>query len=449
MTELSGEEANLAVAQRWCDARGAGWAVLDTAGRGGTAPVFTVQSPSGLLALKLYDPKFSEGKLGEESERRLTPQLELGLHDCPYLVRIHDGGRFEDRLYLLMDKAPGQELEKRLKDIPRASIRTIIDQVTVACIFLRQRGLSHRDIKSANIFISDDFSHVTVLDLSVLRDIYDPVGLGTDHGDTLPVVATSRYSPPEYLFRLLPASEELWHALDVYQIGGVLHDLIMREPMFEQDYLLTRDTNRYRFAWIVATQDPVVQAVDVDADLVFLAKRALDKDWRRRSSLRLDDFRDDAVVRGAHGLMALGVNVRGPLPSSNRGAVRRWMGELSNEVEGAIVAGLRSSGVTAHHRTEEGASEAERALTFSWDPSIGGADATLADASLTISLVRQEGSSGIRVAVVIALAAKRDGQQKIAQVALPEVVGNADAASAIAGSALTALGDLAIRIMEA
>lgn len=449
MTDLSGEEANLAVARRWCDEQGAGWAVLDTAGRGGTAPVFTVQSPGGPLALKLYDPKFSEGDLGEESERRLAPQLKLGLHDCPNLVRIHGGGRFEDRLYLLMDKAPGQELEKRLKDVPRASIRGIIDQVAKACIFLRQKGLCHRDIKSANIFISDDFSHVTVLDLSVLRDIFDPVGLGTDHGNTLPVVATSRYSPPEYLFRLVPAGEELWHALDVYQIGGVLHDLIMREPMFEQDYLLTRDTNRYRFAWIVATQDPVVQAVDVDADLLVLAKRALDKDWRRRSSLRLDDFRDDAAIRSAHGLMALGVNVRGPQPSSNRGAVRRWMGELSTELESAIVAGLRSSGITAHHRAEEGAAESERVLMFGWEPAVAGADAALTNVALSIQLIRSEGSGGVKVGATATLTATKDGQERVAQVALPEVPAGDDVASTISSAVLTTLGDLAIRIMEA
>jgi serine/threonine protein kinase len=165
MTAKDADAVNLALAQRWCEGRGEGWLVLDTAGKGGTAPVFTVRAPDGLRALKLYDAKFSQGELGEESEARLKPQLDLGLHDCPYLVRVHEGGRFEDRLYVLMDKADGQELEKRLSNIPRDKIRQIVSQIATAAIFLRSKGLCHRDIKSANIFITNDNERITLLDL--------------------------------------------------------------------------------------------------------------------------------------------------------------------------------------------------------------------------------------------------------------------------------------------
>src|SRR6185437_11160651 len=99
----------------------------------------------------------------------------------------------------------GQELEKRLTDVPREKIRTILDQVAQAAIFLRGKGLCHRDIKAANVFLSDDFSHCTLLDISVIRDVTDPIGAGTDQEGQLPFIATARYSPPEYLFRLLDA----------------------------------------------------------------------------------------------------------------------------------------------------------------------------------------------------------------------------------------------------
>src|SRR5690348_14844169 len=112
-----------------------------------------------------------------------------------------------------MSRAPGKELETRLSVVPRNRIRHIVDQIARAVLFLRQYDLCHRDIKSANIFVSDDFESVTLLDLSVLRDIHDPLGIGTDHDGQLPVVATARYSPPEYLFRLLDPGPKLWHAL--------------------------------------------------------------------------------------------------------------------------------------------------------------------------------------------------------------------------------------------
>ena len=145
-----------------------------------------------------------------------------------------------------------------------------------AAIFLRENGLCHRDIKAANIFVSDDFGHSTLLDISVVRNVTDPIGIGTDHEGQLPVVATARYSPPEYLFRLREPGNDLWHALNVYQLGALLHDLIVREPLFEAEYLKSAE-NRYRFAWVVAMVDPVVQADDVDRDLILTACRALDK----------------------------------------------------------------------------------------------------------------------------------------------------------------------------
>src|SRR4051812_3955763 len=124
------EDESLEIAQRWCKGKGSEWSVLATLGEGGTAPVFEIASPDGLRALKIYDAKFSSAEKGEIEYRRIEQQLTLKGHDCPYLVKIFDGGRVEDRLFLLMERAPGTELEKRLKEIPRGKIRQIVDQVT-------------------------------------------------------------------------------------------------------------------------------------------------------------------------------------------------------------------------------------------------------------------------------------------------------------------------------
>jgi serine/threonine-protein kinase len=152
--------------------------------------------------------------------------------------------------------------------------------------------------------------------VSVVRKIYDPIGLGTDHGGSLPVVATSRYTPPEYLFRLLEPSETLWHAVDIYQLGCLIHDLVMRVQMFNEEYERASD-NRYRFAWIVATQTPAIQAGDVDAGLLFLGQRALDKDWERRSKLRIEDFLQEDESKLRIGLNAIGFGAKQNQPRSS------------------------------------------------------------------------------------------------------------------------------------
>lgn len=349
---LSQEEESLAIARAWCVAQGPGWSVTDQAGRGGTAPVYGVKSPNGEKALKIYDAAFSQGHKGEVEDLRIEQQKKLGRHGFPGIVEVYDGGRFQGRIFLLMNRAPGQELEKRLGIVPRGKIRSIVDQVAQAAIFLRKRGICHRDIKSANVFITDDFERITVLDLSVMREINDPVGIGTDQGDKLPIVATARYSPPEYLFRLLQPSPEAWHALDVYQLGGLLHDLIMREPLFEQAFQSAKD-NRYRFAWTVATVEPRLDANDVDRDLLALARRALDKDWHRRSALNLEDFLDGTAVRQKRSLGMLGLRSQTPIEARpSLAEIRSRLSTLGEQVHRDITERLRYNGVLATHDVE-------------------------------------------------------------------------------------------------
>jgi serine/threonine protein kinase len=261
-------------------------------------------------------------------------------------------------------------LENALGEVPRNKIRWIVDQVARAVAFLRTHDLCHRDIKSANIFVSDDFTQVTLLDLSVARDIYDPVGLGTDHGGQLPVVATARYAPPEYLFRLLDPGESLWHALDIYQLGALLYDLIARESLFQREFLACKN-NRYRFAWTVAVVQPELSANDVDVDLIFLARRALDKDWKRRQSLKLDDFLEDAPARGKRALEMIGLGVKVDASLQSRGgvlgAMRLQLRTVASELEEKLRELLQTLGVPSKHSVKQGQTDLSREVVLSWE----------------------------------------------------------------------------------
>lgn len=447
-TSINKDSENIEIARRWCVSKGDGWRVRDTAGRGGTAPVFTIDSPDGERAFKLYDAKFSEGEIGRLSEVRVKQQVALGNHECPYLIKVYDGGRFEERLFILMNKAPGTELEKCLKTIPRNKIRLILDQVAQACIFLRSKGLCHRDIKSANIFISDDFNTVTLLDISTMRDINDPVGIGTDHGGQLPVIATTRYCAPEYLFRLVEPSPELWHGLDIYQLGGLIHDLIMQEPLFEAEYLLSQE-NRYRFAWIVATQDPIVQAQDVEYALVLLARRALDKDWHRRRKLRLDDFLNSAQAQQLHGLEALGLNTvrtQTPAPSGQPNNHRK-ITDVSKEIEEVLRVRLQEKGITATHKIEAAQNDSSKRIKFGWNGSNGNSENSLADIVLTVELTLRETEDKELYTVSVSIGAKINNLHKEEATALPEISGGGEVAIEISNQVIAVLGDIAAKLL--
>lgn len=444
------EQENLEIAIRWCRNRGSDWELLDTAGRGGTAPVFTVRSPDGLFALKVLDNEFSVGDLGIETERRIAKQVEsIGDHDCPYLVKIYDGGRFEDRLYLLMNKAEGAELASCLERVPRNKIATIVDQVAQACIFLRERGLCHRDIKSANIFVSDDFSHATLLDVSVAREINDPMGLGTDHGNQLPVVATSRYSPPEYLFRLLSTGPELWHAVDVYQLGGLIHDLVMRSEMFDVEYKAS-STNRYRFAWIVATQTPEVSSDDVEPSLLLLGRRALDKDWKRRSKLLLEDFRCSKESQKKIGLAAIGFLPKHSVDDNTLEhpvELRQRFLSYAQNLEEQIRAYQRDLGITSVHKISCGRQDHEQVLDFHWDLAAG-ENSEFHRLNLRYQIAPIKLPAGLAVAVTASLSGYIDDSEKSVELELPAICFAENTTDLLFSSCVGAVGELAAMLVS-
>lgn len=436
------------IAGRWCAARADRWTLGEQLGKGGTAPVFEVESPEGPRALKIYDAQFSTGETGVLERKRVEQQLALKNHECPSLVEIYEGGEYEGRLFLLMERAPGHELEKILSTLPRAHIRHVLDQVARAAMFLRDRGLCHRDIKSANIFVSDDFSRVTLLDISVIREIHDPLGIGTDHEDQLPVVATARYSPPEYLFRLLDPGSDLWHALNVYQLGALLHDLIMREPLFQSEYARSKE-NRYRFAWIVATSIPDVRATDVDQDLVLMARRALDKDWQRRSTVRLEDFLSTSKARKTQALRTLGfARPAQDAPEENLSATTARIAQLAQALDDAVVKYLRTNNITSKHRTDRFADDASVAITISWsnaDPAINEVSAVQVRLTPRVKIQR-----GVRyLQITVELQSTVVGQTRSAALEIPEVEDTPASDELLCGQCIAAFEQLAIQITTA
>jgi|SRR4051812_29785194 serine/threonine protein kinase len=219
-------------AEALCSLRG--WTLIKALGAGATAATFEVRTADGVRALKIYAPRFLVGKVGDQTRKRFEIILKhLKGHDCENLVQIYEGDEHDRTLYLLMQRAPGKCLADVLKLVPRQRIRPIMAQVASAAKFLEDLGLCHRDIKAENIVVSDDFAHAILLDLGVVRWLDDEAGAGTDQEGQLPFVATARYSSPEYMFRLIPSGRELWRALTFYQLGGLLHDLITKELLFE------------------------------------------------------------------------------------------------------------------------------------------------------------------------------------------------------------------------
>lgn len=198
---------------------------------GKSAVVAQAVKGNSRAAIKIFDPELVEKYGREVQQERINREKDLIGVSHSNLVEIFDGGYDADLLvfYVVMEFLPWKNLADTLESLPRGIEETILVQLAKAAEFLEGRGICHRDIKPSNIAISPDWSQIKLLDLGVIRPIgasSATEGIGGKH-----FVGTLRYSPPELLLGQVQEPDG-WRAVTFYQIGAVLHDLIVRRPLF-------------------------------------------------------------------------------------------------------------------------------------------------------------------------------------------------------------------------
>lgn len=259
-----------------------GWVIQDYIGCGKSAIVMKATKGDQLAAVKIFDPELVERYGAEVQAKRIEREKSLIGHSHPNLIQILDGGRWKGKereyYFVAMEYLPWPNLADVLGEVPPGRERDIIGQVAAAARFLEGLSICHRDIKPENIGISNDFQKVKLLDLGVIK----PHGAKslTDGSHGKHFVGTLRYSPPEFLLGKEKDDAQDWRAISFYQLGGVLHDLIMRRPLFAEF--------ENPFALLVnAIQDtkPEIESKSVSLALVELARYCLIKNPATRLQL--------------------------------------------------------------------------------------------------------------------------------------------------------------------
>lgn len=255
------------------------WLITDTISVSGkSALVLKGTKDSDTVAVKVFDPELIERFGSDKQSARIQRELSLRGHTHPNLVTIRDGGFCErtNLWFIVMEYIDAPNLAEQIRDVPRDAIGNIISQIASAANFLEDLQLAHRDIKPDNIAIYPDFKRAVLLDLGVIR----PFGLSdmTDE-DQVTFVGTLQYSSPEFLLRDEVDTMEGWRAVTFYQLGAVLHDMIMQQRIFSEF------AEPYgRLVKAIADETPRIDATDVPPDLILLAKNCLQKDPALRLS---------------------------------------------------------------------------------------------------------------------------------------------------------------------
>jgi serine/threonine-protein kinase len=206
--------------------RFAGYRISDVIGRGGMSIVYAAEHVQlgRRIALKLMAPQLASDDSFRERfirESQIAASLEH-----PNVVPIYDAGEADGFLYIAMRYVEGIDLRTLLKrNAPLGLGQTLflLEQVAGALDAAHERGLVHRDVKPANILVSQPSDRVYLTDFGVAKAMSSP-GL-TKTGF---FVGTFEYAAPEQL-----EGKPIDGRTDLYALGCVLYECLSGEAPFK------------------------------------------------------------------------------------------------------------------------------------------------------------------------------------------------------------------------
>jgi serine/threonine protein kinase, bacterial len=183
----------------------AGFTVLRLLGSGGMGEVYLVDHPRlpRREALKILAAAATSDS---EFRQRFNREADLAAtlwH--PHIVAVHDRGEFNGQLWITMDYVEGTDAAALVRDrypagLPEYFAAEIVSAVADALDYAHEGGLLHRDVKPANILLSNSDPaaprrRILLTDFGIARRMDDKLGLTA----TNMTIGTLAYMPPEQL----------------------------------------------------------------------------------------------------------------------------------------------------------------------------------------------------------------------------------------------------------
>ena len=181
----------------------AGYAILRLLGSGGMAEVYLAQHPRlpRRDALKVLSEAITaDGNFRERFQREADLAAALW---HPNIVAVHDRGEFDSHLWIAMDYVDGTDAAQLVKNrypagMPVEDVCDIVAAVAAALDYAHSQGLLHRDVKPANILLTDPDDgkrRILLADFGIARPLADISGLTATNF----TVGTLAYAAPEQL----------------------------------------------------------------------------------------------------------------------------------------------------------------------------------------------------------------------------------------------------------
>ena len=210
----------------------AGYTILRLLGAGGMGEVYLAQHPR-LPRQDAFKVLHADAAADIDFRERFIREAELAATlTHPNIVTVYDRGEVDGKLWIASQYIEGTDAAQLLKEsypdgMPPDMVSTIITGIASALDYANSQGLLHRDVKPANILLSEPDRngqrHVYLADFGIARTLAEPNGL-TATGMT---VGTFAYSAPEQLL-----GEETDARADQYALAATAYHLLSGSQLF-------------------------------------------------------------------------------------------------------------------------------------------------------------------------------------------------------------------------
>ena len=258
--------------------------ILDEIGRGGMGVVYRAHDRrlDRVVALK---------RLPDDLRRHQPRAAQLFVREAqaaarlnhPHIVTVHDADQEEGHLFITMELLDGNPFNTILKEkgpLGPGHLMAVAWQVASALQYAHEQGVVHRDIKTANLFLTTE-NTVKVMDFGLAK-MFEEV-----RGGTTVITGTPFYMSPEQVM-----GERVDHRTDLYSLGVTLFELATGKVPFAEGDVAYHHRH-------TSPPDPRSLASGLSAEMASLLLDLLEKDPDHRCASAEELLRRLAVLREA------------------------------------------------------------------------------------------------------------------------------------------------------
>jgi serine/threonine protein kinase len=200
--------------------------VIDEIGRGGMGVVYRAEDTrlKRTVALKFLSPELTADP--EARQRFIQEAQAAAALSHPNICVIYEVGDSDERSFIAMEYVEGETLRRKIMKgplIPEVAL-DMAAQIAEGLCEAHKKGIIHRDIKSANIIVTER-GQAKIMDFGLAK-----LQGGRSLTETRTTLGTVAYMSPEQA-----RGEKVDHRTDIWSLGVVLYEMLTGGLPFKGD----------------------------------------------------------------------------------------------------------------------------------------------------------------------------------------------------------------------